>query len=138
MVEQLDLGEKHSVCCIRLQEAKAWISQEGKKFLEVASYLEDKDDEQITTNNRINQKLADTNFEAYGYMHMKTKLQEHFGERIVQTKINGKPDVITFSTTARVEQQDYYSKWYNRRKQNTVKEKMRNLYRLLQGRHQSY
>jgi len=32
---------------------------------------------------------------------MKSKLQEHFGERIVQTESNDKPNVITFRTTAR-------------------------------------
>ena len=77
----------------------------AKAFFEVASYLEDNDDEQITINDLIdlmNQKLADTDYEAYGYTHMKTKLKEHFGERIVQTEINGKPNVVTFRTTARV------------------------------------
>ena len=29
---------------------------------------------------------------------MKTRFQEHFGERMVQTKINGKPNVFTFRT----------------------------------------
>lgn len=31
----------------------------------------------------MNQKLANTDYDAYGYTHMKTKLQEHFGNRIV-------------------------------------------------------
>ena len=54
-------------------------------FLEVARYLEENDDEQITINHLIDlikQKLADTTHEAYSYTHMKARLQEHFGERI--------------------------------------------------------
>ncbi len=85
----------------------------AEAFLEVATYLEENDDEQIIINDLIdlmNQKLADTNYEANSYPHMKSKLQEHFGERIVQTEINGKPNVVTFRTTARVVLQDYYSK----------------------------
>ena len=55
----------------------------AEAFLEVARYLEDNDDKQITINDlidRMNQKLADTTYKAYTYPHMKTKLQEHFGE----------------------------------------------------------
>ena len=96
-------------------------------FLEVASYLEDNDNEQITINDLndlMNQKLANTDYDAYGYTYMKTKLQEHFGERIVQTEINGNPNVITFRTTARVVLQDYYSKQYQE-KENTAEEKIK-------------
>ena len=55
---------------------------------------------------------------------MKTKLQEHFGERLIQTEINGKPNVVTFRTTARVVLQDYYSK-QQQQKQNTAEEKIK-------------
>jgi len=54
---------------------------------------------------------------------MKTKLQVHFGERLIQTEINGKPNVVTFRTTARVMLQDYYSK--QQQKQNTAEEKIK-------------
>ena len=98
--------------------------ERAKAFLEVASYLEDNDDEQITINDLIdlmNQKL---DYDAYSYTHMKTRLLEHFGNRIVQTEINGKPNVITFRTTARVVLQDYYSK-QQQQKQNTAEEKIK-------------
>ena len=97
--------------------------ERAKAILEVASYLEDNDDEQITINDLVdlmNQKLANTNYDAYGYTHMKTRLQGYFGNRIVHTEINGKPNVITFRTE-RVVLQDYYSK----QKQNTAEEKMK-------------
>ena len=57
-------------------------------FLEVASFLEENDDEQITINdliNRIEHNLANSEHEAYSYLHMKSKLHEHFGSRIKQT-----------------------------------------------------
>ena len=52
----------------------------------------------------MEQKLAGTTHEAYGYTHMKMRLQEHFGERIAQTEVNGKPNVVTLRSTARVVQ----------------------------------
>ena len=58
---------------------------------------------------------------------MKTRLQEHFGERMVQIKINGKPkfNIIIFRTTARVVFQDYYSKQQQEEKENTAEEKIK-------------
>ena len=98
----------------------------AEAFLHVAGYLEDNDDEQTTINDLIdfmNQKLADTEYEAYSYPHMKMKLQELFGERIVLTEINGKPNVVTFRTTARAVLQDYYSK--QQQESNTTDEKIK-------------
>lgn len=111
----------------RLKLGRPQDDKRAEAFFEIASYLEDNDDEQITINDLIdlmNQKLADdTDYEAYGYTYMKTRLQEHFGERIVQTEINGKPNVVTFRTKVRVVLQDYYSK--QQQKQDTAEEKMK-------------
>lgn len=71
----------------------------------------------------MNQKLEDTTYEAYTYPYMKKNLQEHFGERLIQTEINGKQNVVTFRTTARVVLQDYYSK--QQQKQDTAEEKIK-------------
>ena len=76
-------------------------------------YLEEDNDEQMTITHLIDlmeQKLAGTTHEAYGYTHMKMRLQEHFGERIVQTQINDKPNVVTFRSTAMEVLQEYYNK----------------------------
>ena len=135
----------HQICSVNFRTKKQmpmsqFIAEDSKRpklgrpqndtraeaFLEVARYLEDNDDEQITINDLIDlmsQKLADTTDEAYTYPHMKTKLQEYFGERLIQTEINGKPNVVTFRTTARVVLQDYYSK--QQQKQNTAEEKIK-------------
>ena len=40
---------------------------------------------------------------------MKSKLMEHFGDRIIQTEINGKPNVVTFRSTAKAILQDFYA-----------------------------
>ena len=76
----------------------------AEAFLEVARYLEDNDDEQITINDLIelmNQKLADTTYEAYTYPYMKKNLQEHFGERLIQTEIDGKQNVSHFQNNSK-------------------------------------
>ena len=44
--------------------------------------------------------LADSEHCAYTCTHMKEKLKEHFGDRLMQSNINGKPNVITFRHTA--------------------------------------
>ena len=66
-------------------------NKRAEAFLEVATYLEDNDDKLITINDRtdlINQKLANTDYDANSYTYMKTRLHEHIGERRVQIKIN--------------------------------------------------
>ena len=44
--------------------------------------------------------LNDTESEAYGRSHMKTKLSEYFGDKFNITDINGRPNVVTFKTKA--------------------------------------
>ena len=39
---------------------------------------------------------------------MKTKLQELYGDRIIITEINGKPNVVTFCSTAKAVLQGFY------------------------------
>ena len=39
---------------------------------------------------------------AYSHTHMKAKLKEHFGDNIIQTEINGKPNVVTFRHKAEI------------------------------------
>jgi len=66
----------------------------------------------------MKQKLANTAHKAYGYTHMKKRLQEHFGEKILLTEINGKPNVATFRTTARTVLHDYYKQQQQEKKHN--------------------
>lgn len=41
---------------------------------------------------------------------MKAKLCKHFGDRLTQTAISGKLNVVTFKATARIVLQEYYNK----------------------------
>ena len=68
--------------------------------MEVAKYLKENDDEQITVYDLMN-KMAELNDqEPYSARKRKEKLKEHFGENIVIASINGKADVVTFRNTA--------------------------------------
>ena len=54
--------------------------------------------------------LSDTNSEPYGRQHMKTKLLEYLGDKIIITDINGKPNEVTFRTTAATILQEFHVK----------------------------
>ena len=76
-------------------------------FLEVAKYLKENDDEQITVNDLMN-KMAEFNDQPYSAGYMKEKLKENFGVNIVIASINGKADVETFRSTASTILQNFY------------------------------
>ena len=40
---------------------------------------------------------------------MQQKLKEHFGDSIIETEINGKPNVVTFRNKAKAVLHDFYS-----------------------------
>jgi len=80
-------------------------------FLLVAKYLEENDDEQITITDLIEKMetgLLGSEVAAYGFTHMKSKLMEHFGDNIIITELNGKPNVVTFRRTAANILHDFY------------------------------
>ena len=77
--------------------------EKNQAFVKVTKFLEENDDEQITVGDlveKMKEYLNDTESEAYGRSHMKTELLEYFGDKIIITDINGKPNVVTFKTTA--------------------------------------
>ncbi|CAC5425516.1 unnamed protein product [Mytilus coruscus] len=45
---------------------------------------------------------------AYGVQHMRNKLQEHFGDKIIISEINGKQNVVTFRNTVRSILHEFY------------------------------
>ena len=49
---------------------------------------------------QINEFLDGSNLEPYGFTHMKEKLLDHFGDKIVVTEINGTQNVVTLRHTA--------------------------------------
>ena len=81
-------------------------------FLEVARYLEENDDEQITVHDlisRMDEILAGTGHRSYSYPYMKQRLEEHFGDKIIETEIHGKPSVVTFRNKASEVLHEFYS-----------------------------
>ena len=68
----------------------------------MARFFQENDDEQITVVDlveKMEEYLGDSASTAYGRTHMKARLQEHFGDQIFITEINGKPNVVTFRST---------------------------------------
>ena len=85
-------------------------------FVKVTKFLEENDDEQITVIDlveKMEEYLSDADSEAYGQQHMKTKLLEYFGDKIIITDSNGKPKVVTFRTTAATILQEFHVKQKN-------------------------
>ena len=75
--------------------------QSTDAFLEVATFLKENDDEQITIQDliqRMEENLANTEQSAYSYPHMQQRFKEHFGNKIIRTEINGKPNVLLLQT----------------------------------------
>ena len=82
-------------CAKKLKLGRPELQERTDAFLEVVSYLEENDDEQITISDlirRMEDDLIESDYSAYGPQHMKMKLQELYGDRIIITEINGKPN----------------------------------------------
>ena len=53
--------------------------------------------------------LEDTGFEPYSLSYMKSRLLEHFKDKIIVTEINGKHNVVTFLSTAKCILHEFYA-----------------------------
>ena len=76
------------------------------------NFLKENDDEQITVMDlmdKMEEYLGDSATAAYSRTHMKARLQEHFGDQIIITEINGKPNVVTFRSTASAILHEFHS-----------------------------
>ena len=124
--KQIPIVHQASETCLkRAKMGRPQADERTDAFLEVASFLEENDDEQITINdliNRMEHNLANSEHEAYSYLHMKSKLHEHFGSRIMQTEINGKSNVVTFRNKAATVIQEFYNQ---KKSADLNKEKLR-------------
>ena len=81
-------------------------------FLKVLEFLKENDEEQITIGDLIHKMteyLSDTDHEAYGFTYMKQQIKKRFGDKVVITEINGKPNVVTFRSTAAAILQEFHS-----------------------------
>ena len=94
----------------KLKLGQPQLQERTDAFLEAVSYLEENDDEQITVSDLIRcmeDNIIGLDHSAYSPQHMKTKLQELYGDRIIITEINGKTNVVTFRSTAKAILQDF-------------------------------
>jgi hypothetical protein len=60
--------------------------------------------------------------EAYGVQHMKNRLKEHFGDKIIISEINEKQNVVTFRNTVRSILQEFFEQ--SNSYQSTEEEKL--------------
>ena len=96
-----------------MKRGRPSLSDQEGVFLEVIKYLEENDDEQVTINDLVQEMeslLLSSDHDAFSSKHMKRRIKEHFGDRIVITNNNGKNDVVTFLTTASSILQEHYQK----------------------------
>ena len=57
----------------------------------------------------MEENLSESELGIYSSPHMKQKLTEYFGNKIIETEINGKPNVITFRNKAKAVLVNFYS-----------------------------
>lgn len=78
-------------------------------FCQTLEYLIKNEDEQLTVNDMVTKmsELCGENL-SYSQVHMKSKIQNHFGEDVIITEINGRPNVITLRKTAKNILQDFH------------------------------
>ena len=65
--------------------------------------LQQNDEEQTTVSDLIENMatyLSDSSNMPYGFTYMKKKIKDHYGDDIIIAEINGKSNVVTFTTTA--------------------------------------
>ena len=112
-MRQIPTGfRKEKLCTKKVKLGRPEELDRTEAFLEVAKFLEENDDEQITISDLISKMeviLDGSEYSAYGRVHMCSKLKEHFGDRLVITHINGKSNVVTFRNTAAAILQDFYN-----------------------------
>lgn len=108
------LPKRHSPKCTDMgKRGRPEVQELRQAFLEVVSYLEDTDDEQITIKDlvvKMEEILHGTDLKPYSVPYMKSKLVEHFKDSIIITEINGKQNVVTLRKTAEWLLHDFYGK----------------------------
>jgi hypothetical protein len=103
-------------------------------FQKTMDYLIEHEDEQITVIELIDKMSEFCGDMAYTSVHMKSKLQDYFGDNVIITELNGKRNVITLRKTARVILHEFHQ---NQSLSDPEQEK-RNCCQLNQIRHKIY
>ena len=77
-------------------------------FLQAVNYLKENDEKQLTIQDLVLEmdQLCENPF---SLKHMKRRLLDYFGERVIITEMKGKPNIITLRSTASNILQKFYS-----------------------------
>ena len=62
------------------------------------NYLQENDDEQLTISDLVRKMLEflnDSSENVYSNRYMKDKVENYFGENVIITNVNGRPNVVT-------------------------------------------
>ena len=89
--------------CKRGKRGRPQDEEQNAAFLKVTEFLQRNTEEQITFQDlvtKMEEYLRDSRSLAYSQTYMKTCLQKHFGDELVITFTDGKPNVVTFRKTA--------------------------------------
>ena len=80
-------------------------------FLNVCKYLEDNDDEQLTMSDLVSkmEEYCNDKIDAYSKKHMKRKIIDHFGEKVLISNSQTKEDVMTLKSTAKNILSEYFA-----------------------------
>jgi hypothetical protein len=94
-----------------------------ESFLFAADYLQQNEDEQITVTDLVKKMFEHCgDDETYGVQHVKNKLKEHFGDKIIISELNGKQNVVIFRNTVRSILQEFFEQ--SNSYQSTEEEKL--------------
>jgi hypothetical protein len=94
-----------------------------ESFLFAADYLQQNEDEQITVTDLAKKMFEHCgDDETYGVQHVKNKLKEHFGDKIIISELNGKQNVVIFRNTVRSILQEFFEQ--SNSYQSTEEEKL--------------
>ena len=88
--------------------------EQNAAFLKVTEFLQRNSEEQVTVQyleTKMKEYLWDSRSLAYSQTYMRTCLQKHFGDELVITFADGKPNVVTFRQTAA--EKTRFTRWKN-------------------------
>ena len=85
---------------------KSDVSRE-EAFFQVVEALRRDDDEQTTVTDLV-EKMSKITSDPYSTKYMRKKLDQHLGDSVLVTNINGRKDVVTFRTKAAKLLQEFY------------------------------
>ncbi len=100
---------------VKLSSTRSKDDLRNECFNRVIEYFEENDDEQTTISDLVRKmseftKECECDMGEYSVIWMKKRIKDHFGERVLITTVDGKPDVITLLSKASTILSDFHDK----------------------------